>query len=209
MAVTVKKAVLWRRQLANRPGTLAETLKPLAEAGVGLQVVMGYAYPGHEDHAAVEVWPISGAKAEKAARDAGLSPAPNISCLVVQGDDRAGLGHKIADGLAAASINVSFVMVQVTGKKYLAIFGFGSEKDADNATPIIKRAGITVAGKGSKKRKSSSKGSKRKKSTAKKGGKKTAAKKSSAKKSSRKGGRKKSSGKKPARKSTKSRGKKK
>ena len=43
MAVTVKKAVLWRTQIENRPGMLASTLAPLAEAGADLQVVMGIA----------------------------------------------------------------------------------------------------------------------------------------------------------------------
>ena len=33
MAVTVKKAVLWRKEIDNRPGMLADTLGPLAEAG--------------------------------------------------------------------------------------------------------------------------------------------------------------------------------
>jgi hypothetical protein len=40
MAVTVKKAVLWSKEIDNRPGMLASTLKPLSEAGVDLQVVM-------------------------------------------------------------------------------------------------------------------------------------------------------------------------
>jgi hypothetical protein len=46
MVVTVKKAVLWHKEIDNRPGMLASTLEPLAEAGADLQVVMGYRYPG-------------------------------------------------------------------------------------------------------------------------------------------------------------------
>lgn len=42
MAVTVKKAVLWRKEVESQPGVLAATLKPLAEAGADLQIVMGY-----------------------------------------------------------------------------------------------------------------------------------------------------------------------
>jgi len=40
MAVTVKKAILWRRVVDNHPGMLANTLQLLFEAGVDLQVVM-------------------------------------------------------------------------------------------------------------------------------------------------------------------------
>jgi ACT domain-containing protein len=38
MAVTVKKAVLWRKEIDNRPGMLATALQPLSEAGANLQV---------------------------------------------------------------------------------------------------------------------------------------------------------------------------
>lgn len=204
MAVTVKKATLWRRELANRPGTLAETLRPLAEAGVNLQVVMGYVFPGESNHAAVEVYPISGAKAEKAAREAGLAPAKDIACLLVSGDDRAGIGAKISEGLAGAGINISFVIVQVTGKKYLSIYGFESDAAAEKAMPIIKRASMTVAGKKTGARKAAKRGGAKKtaaKKTTKKaagkkatGGKKTTRKKTAAKKSTAK----KSTAKKPA-----------
>ena len=33
MAVMVKKAVLWRKEIDNRPGVLANTLEPLSKAG--------------------------------------------------------------------------------------------------------------------------------------------------------------------------------
>ena len=45
MAVTVKKAILWRREVDNQPRMLANTLQPLSEAGADLQVVMAYRYP--------------------------------------------------------------------------------------------------------------------------------------------------------------------
>jgi hypothetical protein len=147
MTVTVRKAVLWRRALENRPGALAEALKPLADARVNLQVVMGYAFPGHPEHAAVEVWPITGAKAEQAAGHAGLAASPHIACLIVTGDDAPGLGHRIADRLAANGINISFVMVQVSGKQYHGVFGFENEEEADRAVSIIKDASKAAAPK--------------------------------------------------------------
>jgi hypothetical protein len=188
MAVTVKKAVLWRKDLDNRPGTLAATLKPLAEAGVNLQVCMGYSIPGEHEHAAVEVYPVSGAKAEQAAGAAGLEPTPRIACLMVTGDDHPGLGHAIADRLASNGINISFVMVQVIGKQYNGVFGFESQEDADKATTVIKEASKAVAPK----RKPAAK--KAKKGAAKKG----AAKKGAAKKGTARGGAKKKAGKKAA-----------
>jgi hypothetical protein len=57
MAVSVKKAILWRREVDNQPGMLANTLQPLSEAGADLQVVMAYRYPGGENKAAIELHP--------------------------------------------------------------------------------------------------------------------------------------------------------
>src|SRR5277367_2889868 len=107
MAVTVKKAVLWRRELKNKPGTLADTLKPFADAGANLQVVMGYNYPGEPNRSAVEVYPVIG-KAEAAARKAGLRAADDLHCLVVEGDDRVGLAHQVAEAISDARVNISF-----------------------------------------------------------------------------------------------------
>ena len=144
MAVKVKNVTLWRRDVENRPGALAETLSPLARAGVSLQVVMGYRYPGDEGRAAIEVYPVTGKKATAAAQHAGLS-ASAIPTLFVEGDDRPGLGHAIARSLADAGINLSFLVAQVIGRRYSAVVGFESETDAKRAAGLIKK--IKVAGK--------------------------------------------------------------
>ena len=119
MAVTVKKAVVWRREVDNRPGMLANTLQPLSEAGADLQVVMAYRYPGGENKAAIELYPVSGKKSAAAAQTAGLAPS-SISTLLVEGDNRPGLGHAIAKAVGNAGINMSFVMAQVVGRRYSA-----------------------------------------------------------------------------------------
>src|SRR6266481_9871712 len=86
MAVTVKSATLWRREVENRPGALASTLEPLAKARVDLRVVMGYRLPGAESRAVVEVHPVSGKRATEAAATIGLS-ASAIPTLIVEGDN--------------------------------------------------------------------------------------------------------------------------
>ena len=139
MAVTVKKAMLWRKEVDNRPGMLASTLQPLTEAGADLQVVMAYRYPGGEDKAAIELHPVSGRKPNAAARAAGLAPS-SISVLLVEGDNKPGLGHAIAKALGEAGINMSFVMAQVVGRKYAAVFGFENQADANKAATLIKKS---------------------------------------------------------------------
>jgi len=139
MAVTVKKITLWRKEVANHPGVLADVLAPLANAGANLRVVMGYALPGLSERAAIEVYPVNGKKVVNAAGAAGLSASP-IACLLVEGDDRPGLGAGMARGIAERGINVSFLMAETVGRKFSAIFGFQSDADAATATKAIKAA---------------------------------------------------------------------
>ena len=139
MAVTVKKAVLWRKEVDNRPGVLASTLAPLAEARADLKVVMGYRFPGMESQGAIEVYPVSGKKVTDAASAAGLQ-ASAIPTLVVEGDNRPGLGHAVAEAIAEEGINLSFVLVQVMGRRYSAVFGFENDSDATRAAGLIKKA---------------------------------------------------------------------
>jgi hypothetical protein len=139
MAVTVKKITLWRKEVAHEAGALASVLEPLAQAGANLRVVMGYAIPGEAGRAAIEVFPVTGKKATTAARAAGASASP-IACLLVEGDDRAGLGADMARAIADARVNISFMMAETIGRKFSAVFGFHSDSDAATASKAIKSA---------------------------------------------------------------------
>jgi hypothetical protein len=139
MAVTVKRITLWRKELEHKAGTLAETLDPLAKAGTDLQVVMGYRYPGEGGKAAVELYPIGNKKATQVAQGAGLA-ASGIAALIVEGDNRPGMGHAITKALAEAGVNLDFLVAQVIGRKYSAVVGFENEADAVKAMALIKKA---------------------------------------------------------------------
>ncbi len=139
MAVKVKRITLWRKELENKAGTLASTLEPLAKAGANLQIVMGYRYPAETAKAAVELYPIGGKKAMQGAQGAGLAPS-TIAALVVEGDDRPGLGHGIAQAMADAGVNMDFLVAQVIGRKYSAVIGFENDADAIKASALIKKA---------------------------------------------------------------------
>jgi hypothetical protein len=139
MAVTVKKITLWRKELENQTGTLAKALEPLAGAGVDLKVVMGYRHPEGGTKAAVELYPITGKKPAAKAQEAGLA-ASSIPALLVEGDNKPGLGHKIAQAISGAAINMAFLMALVIGKKYSSVIGFENEADANSAATLIKKA---------------------------------------------------------------------
>lgn len=138
MAVTVKKVALWRREVENKPGVLGKVLAPLAEAGADLQVVMGYRHPGDEGKAAIEVSPVTGKKSLAAAKAAGLA-ASSIPTLLVEGDNRPGLGSAIAQAIAGAGINLAFLVAQVVGTRFSAVIGFEDEEASRKASTLIKK----------------------------------------------------------------------
>lgn len=139
MAIRIRKLTLWRTEVAHCPGALATLLDPLAAAGADLQVVMGYRLPGEKTRAVVEVSPINSRKPTLAAENAGLVPggAPTLQVL---GDNRPGLANRIARALADSHVNIAFLVAQVVGKRYSAVFGFETEADLDKAADRIRMA---------------------------------------------------------------------
>src|SRR6266852_4331398 len=113
-------------------------MEPFADGGADLQVVMGYRYLGSASKAAIELYPVTG-KQIKVAQGAGFS-ASSLPALLVEGDNKAGLGHAIAQAIAEAGINVGFLVAQVIGRRYSAVIGFDTEADAKKAAPLIKKA---------------------------------------------------------------------
>lgn len=139
MPVTVKPITLWRKEVDNQPGILAQTLEPFATGGADLHVVMGYRYPGHETKAAIELYPVAGKKLVRAAQATGLTASP-IPTLLVEGDNKPGLGHAIAWAIAESGVNLVFMVTQVIGRRYSAVIGFENDGDAKKATPLLKKA---------------------------------------------------------------------
>ena len=138
MPVTVKHIALWRKEVENQPGILAKTLEPFADGAADLQVVMGYRYPGSASKAAIELYPVTG-KLIKVAQASGFA-ASSTPTLMVEGDNKAGLGHAIAQTMAEAGINVGFLVALVIGRRYSAVIGFDTEADAKKAASLIKKA---------------------------------------------------------------------
>src|SRR5262245_26732143 len=98
MSFTVTRAELWRAETANTPGTLAATLRPLAESRTDLAIVMGYA-SADRAKAAIEVSPVQTASARRAARSAGLTQS-SFPCVVISGANQSGIGYAVAEALA-------------------------------------------------------------------------------------------------------------
>src|SRR5260370_20010671 len=141
MPVTVKTISLWRKEVENQVGTLAQTLEPISKAGANLRVLMWYRYPGNETRAAIELYPVTGKKTSAAASGAGFA-ASSIPTVLVEGDDKPGLGLAIAHAIAAAGINMTFFVAQVVGRRFSAVLGFETEAAATAAAPLYQEGRV-------------------------------------------------------------------
>ena len=138
MTVKITRVKLWRTKISNRPGVLADTLEPLAQAGVDLKVVMKYSAPGQSSHATVEIFPGSSRRSVLAARAAGFSLSPT-PLLLVEGENRPGLAYAIANTIAWAGIVVRFLTAQEVGLRYSALLGFRTDDEAKKAASLIRK----------------------------------------------------------------------
>src|SRR5712671_2055730 len=136
LTLSVKQVKLWVFHGGDRKGLLADALEPLAAAGVHLQIVMAYRFPTERDRAAIEVFPSDGPTAEAEARRIGFVQS-DTPCLLVEGDDRRGLGARLARAISDAKVSMAFMMAQVVGKKFSAAIGFASDEDAMTASKAI------------------------------------------------------------------------
>lgn len=138
MALKVTKADVWVVTLEDRPGGAAAKLEALARAGANLEMVLARRTetPGQ---GVMFVTPIKGAKATKAAQEAGMAKPANIHSVRIEGGDKAGLGSKIARALAQAGINFRGMSGVVIGKKFISYIALDSAEDQAKAVAALKK----------------------------------------------------------------------
>ena len=138
MALKATKADVWVVTLEDRPGGAAEKLEALAKAGANLEMVLARRTetPGQ---GVMFVTPIKGAKAARAAQEAGMARPANIYSVRIEGGDKAGLGSRIARALSSAGINFRGMSGVAIGKKFISYIALDSAEDQAKAVAALKK----------------------------------------------------------------------
>jgi hypothetical protein len=139
MAYNVKKVDVWAGEIADRPGGLASTLAAVNKAGANIEFVVARRAPDKPGTGVVFLTPVKGAKQKAAAQQAGLATSESLHSVRVEGPDRAGLGAKMTDALAAAGINVRGISAAALGRRAVSYLAFDSAADSDSAVRILKK----------------------------------------------------------------------
>jgi len=136
MAYSVGKVDVWAGDIPNQPGTLANALDALANAGAKLEFLI--ARKVDDMTSRVFLSPIKGKKLERAAAGAGISKAANLFGIRIEGPDKPGTGARIARAVANAGINLRGASAAGLGKGGVMYLAVESEADLSNAMKAIK-----------------------------------------------------------------------
>lgn len=138
MALKATKAEVWVASIEDRAGGVAEKLEALAKAGASLEMVLARRTdePGK---GVLFVTPVKGAKATRAAQEAGFAKPANIHSVRIEGGDKPGLGSKITRALADAGISFRGISAVAIGRNFVSYLACDSAEDAARAVAALKK----------------------------------------------------------------------
>lgn len=137
----VTKTHVWANEIPDRPGSLADALETLTNAGANLECVIARRKAEKRGTGVMFLTPLRGKKVLAAARRAGFNEAGRIATLRVEGNDKPGAGAAITQAVGDAGINMRGLSAAVVGRKFVVYLGFDSEEDAAIAARAIRTVG--------------------------------------------------------------------
>src|SRR5262245_42482273 len=137
MSFKLDRIHVWAGEVPDQAGGVAAKLSSLAQAGANLEYVYTRRLEGRPGTGILYVAPISGASAQKAARSAGLHEVNSPIVLRVEGDNAAGLAHRLTQQWAVEGLSLHGLMMCVLGEKFVGYVSFDSVADANRAAAIL------------------------------------------------------------------------
>jgi hypothetical protein len=139
MPLKASRTDMWTCSVDDRAGGTADKLELLARAGANLEMVFARRAPEMPDRGLLFITPVKGAKAVRAAEAAGITKAPGIHAVRVEGGDKPGLGAKLARGLGDAGVSFRGLTAIAVGRKFISYLALDSEADAAKAVAALKK----------------------------------------------------------------------
>jgi hypothetical protein len=132
------KVEVWAATIEDRAGGAASKLERLAEAGASLEMMLARRTE-QSGQGVMFVTPVKGAKATKAAQEAGFGKPGNIHSVRIEGRDKPGLGSRIARALGDAGISFRGLSAAVIGSNFISYLACDSAEDAERAVGVLKK----------------------------------------------------------------------
>lgn len=139
MTIKASRSDVWMAVIDDRAGGAADKLEALGRAGADLEVVFARRTPEHPGQGILFAGPIEGAKATRAALEAGFNKSGTIHGIRVEGSDKPGLGGRIARSLADAGISFRGLQASVIGRNFLSFIALDTAEDAAKAAKVLRK----------------------------------------------------------------------
>jgi predicted amino acid-binding ACT domain protein len=140
MDLQVERADVWAATIQDRPGSLAESLTALREAGADLQFIIARRSPEAPGKGVVFVTPLQGDREIQAAADAGFNVTRRLHSVRIMGADQPGIAAVLTQKPADGGMNLRGFSASVIGTQFVAYAAVDSLDDANKAIAILERA---------------------------------------------------------------------
>jgi hypothetical protein len=141
MGFKLDRVHVWRGDVADQAGGVSAKLALLAQAGANLEYVYTRRTPEKPGTGVLYVAPVTGPMQVRAARAAGLSETNDPVVLRVEGDNAAGLAHRVTQQWAMAGLSLQGLMMSVFGGRFVGYVAFDTVADANRAAAILGEQG--------------------------------------------------------------------
>ncbi len=135
----VERMDTWAASIEDKPGSLASKLDALSKAGVNLEFVIARRTPEKPGRGVVFASAIKGAKAVRAAKEAGFEKSESMHTLRIEGTDKPGEGARMTRALGEQGVNLRGLSAAALGRKLVASLALDNEEDAKKAMGILKK----------------------------------------------------------------------
>ena len=141
MGFKLDRVHVWSGEVADQAGGVAAKLSLLAQGGANLEYVYTRRTPEKPGTGVLYVAPVTGPMQVRAARAAGLSETSDPVVLRVEGDNSAGLAHRVTQQWAMAGLSLQGLMMSVVGGRFVGYVAFDTVGDANRAAAILGEQG--------------------------------------------------------------------
>ena len=136
---------VWSCEVPDQPGAAAAKLSHLAQAGANLEYISSQRLWNKPGLGVLYVAPVTGPTQVRAARAAGMHESDFPIVRRLEGDNEAGLAHRLTQQWELAGINLHGLTLAVLGDKFVGYAVFDSVADANRAAQILADLSAAVA----------------------------------------------------------------
>ena len=143
MGFKLDRVHVWSGEVVDQAGGVAAKLQLLAQAGTNLEYIYTRRQPDKPGTGVLYVAPVTGPLQIRAAKSAGLVETNAPVVVRVEGDNQAGLAHRVTQQWAMAGLSMQGMMMSVLGDKFVGYVSFDTVADANKAAAILSDLSLT------------------------------------------------------------------